>query len=185
VIINAIAVAMRVAVIGSRTFADYAALADALHSLHGASSIAQVVSGGANGADQLAERWAAEHGIGVTVLRPDWAAHGKGAAAVRNKLIVKEADLVVAFWDGHSPGTRMTLDMARAAGKRVHVHRMRSGAHAASRLDAFFSHGAAAPLGREGAGGLPSSWLATPRLSGAAADACAATVRSDGQRPSL
>ena len=36
--------------------------------------------------------------------------------------IVKEADIIVAFWDGKSPGTRSTYQAATKAGKPfVHI----------------------------------------------------------------
>lgn len=106
-----------VAVVGSRSFADYGKLVDFLDCL----VIGAIVSGGARGADRLAERYAAERGIPVVLFPPDYARHGRGAPIVRNKLIVDAADLVVAFWDGASAGTRSTIELARKAGKAVHV----------------------------------------------------------------
>lgn len=53
--------------------------------------------------------------------KAEWLKLGKGAGMVRNKLIVRDAEKVVAFWDGESPGTRSTVEMARKAGKPVEI----------------------------------------------------------------
>lgn len=39
----------------------------------------------------------------------------------QNKLIVENADFVIAFWDGQSPGTRFTLNYAKSLKKPVRV----------------------------------------------------------------
>jgi predicted Rossmann fold nucleotide-binding protein DprA/Smf involved in DNA uptake len=44
-----------------------------------------------------------------------------GAYARRNQELVKRADKLVAFWDGLSHGTGMTIDMAREKGIPVQV----------------------------------------------------------------
>jgi hypothetical protein len=90
---------VRLAVVGSRTFDDEALLErtlDAFIARHGVPAV--LVSGGARGADTLAERYAGNHGIPVLILHPDWRKHGRGAGLVRN------AD--VAFWDGSSRGAK-------------------------------------------------------------------------------
>jgi predicted Rossmann-fold nucleotide-binding protein len=76
-----------------------------------------VVTGGAEGVDELAAEWAKQNGRKLTVLRPDYAAHGKAAPMVRNAQIVQMADAVVAVWDGQSKGTEATTKMAQKAGK--------------------------------------------------------------------
>jgi hypothetical protein len=79
-----------------------------------------VVSGGARDVDCVAEARAAENGLGVESIRPDWST-GRGAGLARNSDIVARADCVVAFWDGASRGTMDTVGKARAAGKPVWV----------------------------------------------------------------
>jgi hypothetical protein len=107
---------MIVAVVGSRTFADYEAMKRTLSEL----DVSGIVSGGARGADKLAERYADEEKIPITVLKPDWS-KGRGAGKERNSDIVVAAQTVVAFWDGKSPGTKDTIAKARAANKEVVV----------------------------------------------------------------
>ena len=79
-------------------------------------------SGGAAGADALAASWAQAHGVPLTELRPDYAAHGPTAAThVRNAEIVKRAHLVLVVWDGKSKGTLSTLKAARRLGRPVEL----------------------------------------------------------------
>lgn len=42
-------------------------------------------------------------------------------AAARNQRLVEACDVLVAFWDGNSKGTRATVERALDAGKEVHV----------------------------------------------------------------
>lgn len=112
---------MKVAVIGSRNFDDYGVLEAFLDGLRLDAGIEVIVSGGARGADSLAERYAGERDIPMEVHRPDWKTFGRSAAFIRNRAIVDCSDMVVAFWDGKSRGTENAVDYARRKGKRVHV----------------------------------------------------------------
>jgi hypothetical protein len=89
-----------------------------------------VVSGGAYGVDTWAEAAAVRRGLAVEVYRPDWKAHGKAAGAIRNRQIVEAADWVVAFWDGESKGTAITMELARKAGKLRGTYTLRPGSQA-------------------------------------------------------
>jgi predicted Rossmann fold nucleotide-binding protein DprA/Smf involved in DNA uptake len=80
-----------------------------------------IVSGGAKGVDSLAEKWAKERGIKTLIFLPDYAGFGKGAPLRRNHAIVENADMILAFWDGKSKGTRYTIDLARKMGKKVKI----------------------------------------------------------------
>jgi hypothetical protein len=62
-------------------------------------------------------------GVPVTRLIPDWKKHGRAAGIIRNTDIVKQADKVVAFWDGKSKGTQDTIGKARKANKLLYVRR--------------------------------------------------------------
>ena len=108
----------RIAVIGSRDFDDYSRLVAVLEP----HLPAVLVSGGAKGADALAERLARERGLTIDVIPADWQRYGRGAGPVRNRQIVESADLVVAFWDGKSRGTRSALIHADKVGVPVEVH---------------------------------------------------------------
>jgi hypothetical protein len=113
---------MKTAIIGSRNISNFAALDQVLKGL----PITEVVSGGAAGVDTLAEQWAKENKKPITIIKPDYSQYGKQATMVRNAEIVKQAEQVIAFWDGESPGTKATIEMARKAGKLLKVEILRS-----------------------------------------------------------
>lgn len=108
---------MKVAVVGSRTFNDYNKLKTTLDSI----GISIIISGGAVGADSLAERYASDMNIPTIIFKPDWKTHGRSAGIIRNKDIVDSCDILVAFWDGESRGTLNSIERANASGKRVIV----------------------------------------------------------------
>lgn len=108
---------MKVAVIGSRSFNDYQRLKDTLSKI----DVSLLVSGGANGADKLGEQYANENNIPTKIFLPDWEKHGKAAGFLRNTDIINEAELVVAFWDQQSNGTRDSIQKAEKQGKKVMI----------------------------------------------------------------
>ncbi len=114
---------MKIAIVGSRSFTDYALLVAEVERLEASLStkITGIVSGGAKGIDTLAEAYAREHSIPMQIIRPDYATYGRRAPLVRNKEIVKAADVVLAIWDGQSPGTAHALKMARELGIKTIV----------------------------------------------------------------
>lgn len=71
-----------------------------------------IISGGASGIDTLAAEYATSHGLELKEIRPDYARNGRGATFIRNREIVDNADIVVAFWNGTSKGTKYTIDYA-------------------------------------------------------------------------
>lgn len=81
-----------------------------------------IVSGGARGIDQAAERYAQRHGIPTLILKPDYERYGKRAPLVRDREVVQQADLVVALWDGQSRGTQYTLRYAQRLGIPIRIH---------------------------------------------------------------
>jgi predicted Rossmann fold nucleotide-binding protein DprA/Smf involved in DNA uptake len=111
---------MNVAVVGSRTFTDYARLKKELDQQQ---NIVKIISGGARGADRLAARYARENQIPLQEFLPDWKTHGRKAGILRNRDIIKNADAVVAFWDGKSRGTQNSIELAEKSNKKLYVHR--------------------------------------------------------------
>lgn len=109
---------MKLAIVGSRSFNDYTKLCE---TLNGFTDITEIISGGAKGADTLAERWAKENNLKLTIFYPDWNKYGKSAGMIRNKSIIDSANEVVAFWDGISRGTENSIQRARSSGKPVTI----------------------------------------------------------------
>ena len=110
---------MRLAIIGSREFQDYFLLSSHISSLY--TCIDAVVSGGARGADSLGAMYANNHGIPVTIFKPQWELYGKGAGFRRNRLIIENCDEVIAFWNGESHGTFNSIQIAIELGKPVTI----------------------------------------------------------------
>ena len=105
-----------IAIVGSRDFKDY----DVLKTEISQFDIDKIVTGGAKGADLLAEHYARERNIPVEVFKPDWKL-GRHAGILRNKVIVDRSDAVVAFWNGESYGTLSTIKHAKKTGKPVTI----------------------------------------------------------------
>lgn len=108
---------MNVAIIGSRKFTNYSEFLKLMPKLN----ITKIISGGAVGADSLAHRYALDNNIEYLEFLPDWNLHGKSAGPIRNKLIINEADYVIAFWDGRSRGTANSINLAKQKGITINV----------------------------------------------------------------
>lgn len=108
---------MKVAIIGSRTFDNYQYLSFFLDVFRNQYPIDLIISGGAKGADSLAEKYAKEHNIKTLIFPADWDKYGKRAGYIRNEDIIKNCDLVIAFWDMTSIGTKHSLDLAKKYNK--------------------------------------------------------------------
>ena len=108
---------MRVAVIGSRGFDNYELVSKTLSNI----DITLLISGGAKGADSLGERYANEKNIETLIFKPDWEKHGKAAGMIRNTDIVNNAELIIAFWDEISKGTKDSITKAKKLGKKILV----------------------------------------------------------------
>ena len=120
---------IRFVVAGSRGFADYEMFEQSLDRMieEAAEEEVELVSGHAEGADQMAERYAEEYAIPITVIKPDWNTYGRAAGPVRNRQMLayaaEESPMVAAFWDGKSRGTKNTIDTARKLGIPTRVFR--------------------------------------------------------------
>jgi hypothetical protein len=114
---------MKLAVIGSRTFKDYDLMKEELSKLNSKEEITEIVSGGAKGADSLAERYAKEFNIPVKVFEANWDKHGRRAGPLRNIKIVDYCDSLIAFWDSKSTGTKHSIGLAKEQKKSVVIVR--------------------------------------------------------------
>ena len=99
-----------IAIVGSRDYPDLEAVK---HFVEALPPDVTVVSGGARGVDRAAEEAARARGLKVLVFLADWANEGRSAGYKRNVKVINAADMVVAFWDGKSPGTRHALELAQ------------------------------------------------------------------------
>ena len=82
----------------------------------------EIISGGAKGVDTSAREYALSHGIKLTEFLPEYTKFGRNAPLKRNITIIENADLVLAFWDGSSYGTRFVIEKCRSLGKEVRIY---------------------------------------------------------------
>ncbi len=110
------------AIVGYRKFTDWKIFKDTLKEYvvrYGMPS--RVVSGGALGADAMAEKWAKRHGIPLMILKPDWKKYGKAAGILRNTDIVDACTHVVAFPSPKGKGTQDFIRKAIAGRKAIMI----------------------------------------------------------------
>ncbi len=112
---------MTIGIVGSRGFDDWELFVKELEKTLADLQVDRIVSGGADGADTMAARYAFERGIPLTVHEARWDLYRAKAGPKRNRLIVADADVIVAFWDGQSSGTRHTIKVANSLMKPVVV----------------------------------------------------------------
>lgn len=115
-------------VVGSRTFNDYAKMCAYMDKVLSSQKKVVIVSGGAKGADSLAERYANDHDYPLIIMRADWEKDGKAAGYIRNQ---KMHDFIarhnkrgcVAFWDGKSKGTVHNFPICEKMGTPLRICR--------------------------------------------------------------
>ena len=110
-----------VAIIGSRDFNDSKTAFFLIDQLAQNYETIKLVSGGARGADKIAEDYAKERGIDIEIFPADWDKHGKSAGFIRNQEIWDKSDLGLAFWDGKSKGTSHSFKIAEKQNKELFV----------------------------------------------------------------
>jgi hypothetical protein len=109
----------KIAVVGFRNFTDYELLKKTLDDSYDKPWI--LISGGAKGADTLAEQYADEKGYEKIIHLPDKKKYGRGAYHRRNQLIVDDADEMISFLLGESKGTKHSLELAKRKGIPVTI----------------------------------------------------------------
>lgn len=121
---------MKILVAGSRGVTDYEVVRRAFiesgfwkqykHSI-------EIVSGTARGVDRLGEEFAARNSLAVHRFPADWDTYGKRAGYIRNvhmaEFVKEHNGLVLAIWDGESPGTKHMIDIARDKGLSGFIYR--------------------------------------------------------------
>lgn len=116
---------MKFAIIGGRNFDNYEKMEyilwDLFHIRRTTVPKDTIVSGGAKGADSLAKQYAEEEEQKYIEFLPDWNKFGKSAGFRRNQQIVDACDMVIAFWNGESKGTKHTIDLARKTKKPTFI----------------------------------------------------------------
>lgn len=109
----------KVAIVGDRNFIDYSYFKWIIDSYRNKYGISFIISGGARGTDSLAERYAKENEISYTVFVAEWSKYGNGAGPIRNKKIVENCDVMIAFLAKESKGTKNSIEQAKNSSKPV------------------------------------------------------------------
>lgn len=81
----------------------------------------EIISGGAKGVDTCAREYAIAHNIKLTEFLPEYKKYGRNAPLLRNISIIERADVVLAFWDGKSRGTKFVIERCYDVGKRIYI----------------------------------------------------------------
>jgi len=109
--------------------------------------ITEVITGGAEGVDELGDAWAKQAGIDRVIFPANWKGKGKAAGYKRNQKMAWYARIfdtygvhsedgtksieelpnklkgaVLAVWDGKSTGTKHMIEIAQELGLPVYIH---------------------------------------------------------------
>jgi hypothetical protein len=107
---------IKLIVAGGRDFNDYILMQEGFDAIMTGYTNDQItlVSGMAQGADQLAFKLAEDYGLDVIEMPADWNTHGKAAGPIRNDQMAKIGTHLLVAWDGKSRGTKNMIEKALA-----------------------------------------------------------------------
>lgn len=130
---------MNVIIAGSRHFDDYKKLCEFCDEILEPYDDITIFSGKARGTDRLGEEWADDRGWAVKCFPAKWydiegkkpyevGTNKKGnpywklAGFDRNREMANEADMLIAFWDGKSKGTRHMIETAKKKNLEIELY---------------------------------------------------------------
>lgn len=111
---------MRVIISGGRTYDDYDYLCEKMDEIlapYKDNYNIEIITGYAVGVDRMGDKYAMTHGYTSHVIPALWNKYGEDAGHIRNMEMGKFAkrttmNLLVAFWNGKSRGTKDMIDYA-------------------------------------------------------------------------
>lgn len=115
---------MNIVIAGSRDFIDYPLLSKAVKRIINRfykDETITIVSGCARGADKLGEMFAIKNNYDVIKKPAEWSVYGRKAGYIRNTEMAKIGDVLIAFWDMKSPGTRNMITLANKYNLQVFI----------------------------------------------------------------
>ena len=116
----------KIIIAGGRDFMDYNLLKEKVNKILQEKKVTHkivIISGCARGADTLGLRYASENTFDVEEYPANWDKYGKKAGYMRNVEMAKNADALIAFWDGKSKGTKHMIDIATERNLPIRVIR--------------------------------------------------------------
>jgi hypothetical protein len=117
----------KIIIAGSRTFNYYTLLKEVVDAVLVENQIKNplIISGGANGADKLGERYAKERGFDWVRFPAKWQDENgnfdRAAGIKRNSEMAKYATALIAFIENDSSGTTHMIRKARKMGLKIKV----------------------------------------------------------------
>lgn len=113
---------MKIVICGSRFWYNTNAIRKYIRTLDHTNDI--IITGGARGADLIANTIAKEEGFQTIVFNADWRVYGNAAGPIRNKQMLElNPDIVVAFHNDidNSKGTKNCVTQAKLKGIKTIV----------------------------------------------------------------
>lgn len=113
---------------GSRSISKYSYLLKALDNAIKEGYISKdkpmiIISGGAVGVDLLAKQYAYENKLPYQEFKPDYQGYyDKIAPLRRNELMAQNGTVLIAIWDGKSPGTKHMISCMEKLSKPVYKY---------------------------------------------------------------
>jgi hypothetical protein len=111
---------VKLIIAGSRTFTNYDFLEETILINFDIEDL-EIVCGEARGADLLGREFAEDYNLKIHSYPANWEKHGKSAGHIRNAAMGKEADFLLAFWDGKSKGTQGMINYMKKNNKGYQV----------------------------------------------------------------
>lgn len=74
----------------------------------------------------MQKNYAINNNIKLTEFLPDYKKYGKSAPLIRNIEIINYTDVILAFWDGKSRGTKYVIENAKKINKQINVYILKS-----------------------------------------------------------
>lgn len=116
---------VKLAIVGSRTYRDYVQADEWFKLIMKRYEIKEIISGGADGVDSIAELFAERYNIPIVVFKPKWkdseGKYDRFAGFKRNTEIVSKADVIFAIHEANSKGTADSIKKAKNLGKETIV----------------------------------------------------------------
>lgn len=112
---------MKIVISGTRDINDAPFVKDCIEKSRFRPTMTGIITGGSGGVDTIAYWWARLNGIPCSVYHAQWNIHHEAAGPIRNHQMIKQADGLIAIWDGLSPGTANAISQAERKGISIEV----------------------------------------------------------------
>lgn len=110
----------KVIIAGGRDYNDYHKISDTCDKILTYDQI-QIVSGKCSGVDYLGEKYAIENGYSIKEFPANWNKYKKAAGPIRNKEMAEYADILIAFYNGKSKGTKNMITLAKKNNLEIYI----------------------------------------------------------------